>query len=153
MKGSSTALGRPDSGVRPRGPLVIVIDADRSSRALYAAELVSSGFMVLEAPDGESAIEKATQFAPHAVVLDLVLPGCDGLQVARILRETEATKGVCIVAVSALRPEVAESMALSAGCDAFFPKPVMGATLAAELIRLLAKRVGQGDADLSRVRR
>jgi two-component system cell cycle response regulator DivK len=154
MKDSSTTLARPPSGVRSRGPLVIVVDGDEATSALYAAGLATSGFMVLEAHDGESAVEKATQFGPHAMVLDLILPGCDGLLVTRMLREIESTREMCIVGVSAMRPEIGEPMALSAGCDAFFAKPIMGATLAAELIRLLAKRVGhQGSPDLSRVMR
>jgi two-component system cell cycle response regulator DivK len=147
-------IARPPSGVRPRGPLVIVVDGDESARAVYATELAASGFMVLEANDGASAIEKATQFKPHAIVLDLLLPGCDGLKVTRRLREIEATREVCIVALSAMRSEHAEPMAMAAGCDAFFAKPVMGAALIAELIRLLAKRAGRGaGADLTRVQR
>ena len=152
MKDPSVPLARPRSGVRPRGPLVLVVDGDEAVRGVFATELAASGFMVLEAHDGASAIEKATQFGPHAVVLDLVLPGCDGLKVARRLREIDATREVCLVAVSAMRSERGEPMALAAGFDAFFAKPVMGATLIAELIRLLAKRAGRGPAaDLTRV--
>ncbi len=146
---------KDSSAVRPRGPLVVVVDGDETTGALYASGLATSGFMVLKAHDGASALEKARQFRPHAIVLDLVLPGCDGLQVARSLRGIEATRDACIVAVSSLRPELAEPMALSAGCDAFLAKPVTGATIAAELIWLLAKRVGGGAAapDLTRVLR
>jgi DNA-binding response OmpR family regulator len=121
-------------------------------RARYATELAASGFMVLEAHDGATGLEKATQFGPHAIVLDLVLPGCDGFKIARRLREIESTRDVALVAVSALRSERAEPMALAAGCDAFFSKPIMGAALIATLIRLLARRAGQGAApDMSRI--
>ncbi len=120
---------------------------------MYATELAASGFMVLEAHDAASGIEKATQFGPHAIVLDLVLPGCDGFKVARRLRELEATRDVCVIAISALRSERAEPLALAAGCDVFLAKPLMGATLVASLVRLLARRAGQGAApDMSRVR-
>ena len=149
---SAPPLGRPPSGVRPRGPLVLVIDGEEGTRGVFATELAGAGFMVLEAADGAGGIEKATQFAPHAVVLDLVLPGCDGFKVARRLREIESTRDVAIVAISSLRSERTEPMALAAGCDAFFSKPVMGATLVATLIRLLARRAGQGTApDMSRI--
>jgi DNA-binding response OmpR family regulator len=152
MSASKPTLGRPPSGVRPRGPLVLVVDGDEAVRALYATELAASGFMVLDAHDGASGVEKATQFGPHAIVLDLVLPGCDGFKVARRLREIESTRDVAIVAISSLRSERTEPMALAAGCDAFFSKPVMGATLVATLIRLLARRAGQGTApDMSRI--
>ncbi len=146
------SLGRPPSGVRPRGPLVLVVDGEEANRGLFATELAAAGFMVLEAMDGATAIEKATQFGPHAVVIDLVLPGCDGFKVVRRLREIEATRDICVVAVSGLHTDRVEPMALAAGCDAFFPRPVMGATLIAEIIRLLARKADHG-ADLSRVLR
>jgi DNA-binding response OmpR family regulator len=138
--------------VRPRGPLVLVVDGEDGSRGLFASELAAAGFMVLEAVDGAGAIEKATQFGPHAIVTDLVLPGSDGFKVVRRLREIEATRDVCVVAVSSLRAERVDAMALAAGCDAYFARPVMGATLIAELIRLLAKKSDAAQApDLSRV--
>jgi DNA-binding response OmpR family regulator len=132
----------------------LVVDGEDGSRGLFASELAAAGFMVLEAVDGATAIERATQFGPHAIVMDLVLPGCDGFKVVRRLREIEATRDMCVVAVSALRAERVEAMALAAGCDAFFARPVMGATLIAELIRQLAKKAGAGSPpDLSRVLR
>jgi CheY-like chemotaxis protein len=145
---------RPFSGVRPRGPLVLVVDAAEGSRELYSAELATAGFMVLEAADGAAAIEKAVRFGPHAIVLDLMLPGIDGYKVARRLRADTRTSGVLIIAVASLtadRAEKIESMAVAAGCDAFMSKPVLGAALVGEIVRLLAAR--RSGADLTRVRR
>ena len=68
---------RPLSGVRPRGPLVLIVEDEDSLRELYSAELASAGFMVLEASDGASGIAKALQFGPHAVVLDLMQSAAD----------------------------------------------------------------------------
>jgi PleD family two-component response regulator len=118
------------SGVRPRGPLVLIVEDEDSIRELYAAELAAAGFMVLEAADGATALEKAMQFGPHAVVLDLMLPGIDGFKVARKLREDDRT-----------------------GCDSFLSKPVIAAALIGELVRLLARRSQTASApDLSRVK-
>jgi DNA-binding response OmpR family regulator len=119
---------------------VLVVEGEDSTRELYAAEMAASGFMVLEASDGATGIEKAVRFRPHAVVLDLVLPGIDGFKVARRLRGAEGTQDCAIIAVTALTSERSAAMALAAGCDSFFSKPVSTAALVGELVRLLARR-------------
>jgi len=108
--------------------------------------LAAAGFMVLEAPDGSTAIEKALQFGPHAVVLDLTLPGIDGFKVARRLRSDDRTHEVAIVALTGLTPsggtvgEGFEAVAIAAGCDTFFAKPVAPGMLVGEIVRLIARR-------------
>jgi CheY-like chemotaxis protein len=140
---------RPYSGVRPRGPLVLVVDEAEGAREIYATELAAAGFMVLEAGDGATAIEKAVRFVPHAVVLDLVLPGIDGFKVARRLRADDLTFDVAIIALVAQTGEKLEASAIAAGCDAFMTKPVLGAALVGEIVRLLAAK--RSAADLTRV--
>ncbi len=153
MSHSSVPPRRNYSGVRPRGPLVLIVEDEASIRELYAAELAAAGFMVLEAADGATAIEKAMQFGPHAVVLDLMLPGIDGFKVARKLREDDRTREVAIIALTALRSGKFEQMAIAAGCDSFFSKPVIAAALIGELVRLLARRSQSASTpDLTRVR-
>ncbi|MGO9836230.1 MAG: response regulator [Polyangiaceae bacterium] len=134
---------RPSSGTRPRGPLVLVVEDEDDVRELYAAELASAGFMVLEAPDGATAVEKALQFGPHAIVLDLTLPGIDGFKVARRLRADDRTHDVAIVALTAPSlgdGAVFESLAIAAGCDSLFSKPVPPGALIGEVVRLVARR-------------
>lgn len=148
---SSVPPPRRSSGARPKGPLVLVVEEAAGARELYSAELAGAGFMVLEAADGATAIEKSLRFGPHAVVLDLMLPGIDGFKVARRLRADDRTSDVVIVAVAAPAAEKLEAMALAAGCDAFLSKPVLGAALVGEIVRLLAAK--RSVADLTRVRR
>ena len=140
---------RATSGVRPQGPLVLVVEDDDNLRDLFSTELASAGFMVLEAADGATAIEKAMRFAPHAIVLDLMLPGVDGFKVARRLRADDRTANAAIVAFTALTSEKIREMARAAGCDAFMTKPVLPAALVGELVRLLASR--RAGADMTRV--
>jgi DNA-binding response OmpR family regulator len=134
---------------------VLLVDDEDSLRELYAAELASAGFMVLEAADGATAIEKAQQFGPHAVVLDLVLPGIDGLKVVRRLRGDDRTHDTAIIAWSGVGTPAFETLAVSAGCDAFLTKPVIAGALIGELVRQIAKRAQTGGSqpDLSRVKR
>jgi two-component system cell cycle response regulator DivK len=153
MSSSSVPPRRPFSGVRPRGPLVLLVEDEDSLRELYAAELAAAGFMVLEAQDGATAIEKAFQFGPHAVVLDLMLPGIDGFKVARRLRGDDRTHEVAIVALTALTSPKFEALALGAGCDSFMSKPVIAAALIGELVRQIAKRSQTASQpDLTRVK-
>jgi DNA-binding response OmpR family regulator len=146
--------GSPDSGhfhpsARPRGPVVLVIEDTTDLRDLFASELVSNGFLVIDAADGETGIDKARRFEPDGIVLDLVLPGITGFDVARTLRSDERTRNAAIVAVTALESQRHHAMALSAGCDACLSKPVLGATIVAELMILLVKR--RAAVDLSRL--
>jgi DNA-binding response OmpR family regulator len=154
MSERPTSLRRQPSGVRPRGPLVLIVEAEDMTRELCAAELASAGFMVLEASDGATGIEKALQFGPHAVVLDLILPGVDGFKVARRLRGDDRTQDVALIAMTGLASQKFEQLALAAGCDAFLSKPVPTASLIAELLRQIARRAKSGhEPDLSRVAR
>jgi DNA-binding response OmpR family regulator len=137
--------------VRPRGPLVLIIEDTTDLRDLFAAELATDGFLVIDAVDGESGIDKAVRFKPDAVVLDLMLPGINGFNVARLLRSRDTSDSMVILAVTALTSERLRAMALEAGCDACLSKPVLGATVVAELMRLLVRKRSQ--ADLTRVRR
>jgi len=134
------------SGTRPRGPLVLVVEEEDEVRELYAAQLAAAGFIVFEASDGSTAVEKALQLGPHAIVLDLVLPAIDGLKVARRLRADEHTQAVAIVAFAALNaPKGAGgpalgTLAIAAGCDSFFSRPVAPATLIREVLLLVARQ-------------
>src|SRR5882672_1030783 len=114
---------------RPRGPLVLIIEDTTDLRDLFAAELATDGFLVIDAVDGETGGDKAWRFEPDAVILDLMLPGLNGFNVARILRDSERTQDAVIVAVTALTSNRLRMMALEAGCDSCLSKPVLGAVV------------------------
>ncbi len=139
MSTSSIPPRRSFSGVRPRGPLVLVVEGEDSLRELYAAELAAAGFFVLEAADGAAAIDKAHQFGPQAVVLELEIEGVDGLRVARRLRADDRTQDIAIVALTSSSRKFG-TIGLAAGCDSVLRKPVLAAALIGELIRLIARR-------------
>ena len=153
LRMSFLAPPRADPDARPakgRGPLVLIIEDTTDLRDLFAAELATNGFLVIDAVDGESGIDKAKRFEPDAIVLDLMLPGINGFNVARILRGHETTRNAVIVAVTALTSIRLQTMALEAGCDSCLVKPVIGATVVRELMRHLVAR--RSSADLSRLK-
>jgi DNA-binding response OmpR family regulator len=130
---------------------VLIIEDTTDLRDLFAAELATDGFLVIDAVDGEMGLDKAQRFRPDAVVLDLMLPGINGFNVARMLRGDERTRETAIVAVTALASERLRAMAIDAGCDSCLTKPVLCAAVVAELMRLLVAR--RSSADMTRLRR
>ncbi len=80
---------------------VLVIDDEAPIRMLCRVNLEAEGMEVLEAPDGARGIELVRSESPDAVILDVMMPGLDGWQVARSLLADEATKGIPIVFLTA----------------------------------------------------
>ncbi len=128
------------SGHRGGGPLVLVVEDIPDQRDLFVAELRCAGFAVLEAPNGEAAIDRALASSPQAIVLDLMLPVVSGFNVSRVLRADVRTRDAVIVAVTALTSDTFRFQALDAGCDVVLRKPIIGATVVGEVLRLLQRR-------------
>jgi CheY-like chemotaxis protein len=131
-----TPLGaRPEATVAPR--LVLVVDDDPSIRILLAECLRDEpGVRTALARDGREAIERIAAEQPALLLLDLGMPGLDGIEVIRRLRADRATPALQIVAMSA--GERAET-ALEAGADAFVAKPFDLDRLCAVLRERLAR--------------
>lgn len=138
----SRPLDPKASGSRARAPRALVIEDAPESREVFAYEFEAAGFVVSEAATGEEGLELARSFNPDVIVLDLILPGVSGFSVARVLRALERERNVAILAVSALASEPLRHEAIEAGCDVFFSKPVIVATLVEQALRMLARRQG-----------
>jgi two-component system cell cycle response regulator DivK len=122
------------------GSLVLVVDDDRECRELYARVLRMAGFDVAEAHNGNQALSKALEQPPAIVVTDLALPGLDGYELARKLRQQTPTVHVPIIAITGHGGFVDDTArALSAGCDAVLIKPCLPDRLLEEIERLLPR--------------
>ncbi len=119
-------------------PLVLVVDDDRDCRSMYATFLRTAGYDVEEAHNGNQALSKALEQTPSVVVTDLALPGLDGYQLTRKLRQREATEHVPIIAITGYGGFMEDtSRALNAGCDTVLTKPCLPDRLLEEIERLL----------------
>jgi CheY-like chemotaxis protein len=107
----------------PLSPLVLVVDDHTDSRLIARLVLESAGFRVAEAESGIEAVRAAAALRPAAVLLDLVLPGLDGWQVAQRLRGSEGGPDIVLIAVTAVGQREEHERALAAGCDAVITKP------------------------------
>jgi CheY-like chemotaxis protein len=118
-------------------PLVLVIDDLEDNRDLYEHGLRHQGFRVATASDGQDGLAKAVTLQPHAIILDLGLPGMDGWEVARRLKGSEETKTISVIALTGHVTKEARATALAAGVDEFCTKPCPPADLAAVIRRHL----------------
>jgi two-component system phosphate regulon response regulator PhoB len=108
---------------------VLIADDDLLIRKSLRSLLERQGYRCVEAGDGREAVEMARHQPPQCVLLDLAMPGLDGLAVARRLRGDPRTRGVRIHCLTGLAGEEVRAEALQAGCETFLPKPVDAARL------------------------
>jgi excisionase family DNA binding protein len=126
-----------EPGMRPNGrPGRVLIVDDDPEFGLYLVELIAMRDADVQtelARDGFEAGVKTEAFRPHAIVLDIMMPGIDGFEVCRLLRTRPSLDHVRIIAVTAHHtPETASRM-LAAGADACLPKPIDPESLLREL--------------------
>jgi signal transduction histidine kinase/ActR/RegA family two-component response regulator len=109
---------------------ILVVEDNADGREIMETALVMEGHEVRTAGDGEAGLEAAMQWRPHVVLLDIGLPGMDGYDVARRLREDLATRSVRLVALTGYGQPEDERRAYAAGFDIHLTKPVNPARLA-----------------------
>jgi two-component system phosphate regulon response regulator PhoB len=102
---------------------ILVADDEESLRLLIRTTLDSPEFTILEASDGITALETARQELPDLIVLDWMMPGKNGLEVARELRADARTRGIAILMLTAMGQEKDRKEGLGAGVQAFLVKP------------------------------
>jgi DNA-binding response OmpR family regulator len=115
---------------------VLTIDDDTAITELLAMLLRTHGYEVKTVNSGEEGVEAIKKTNPHIVILDLMMPGMDGWQVCRNVREFS---NVPIVILSALDDPAMIASALDAGADDYLVKPVSSSILVAHLNRLIRR--------------
>ena len=126
---------------------VLVVDDDRTVREIVASYLRAGGHDVVEVPDGEQALDAMHAARADLVVLDLMLPGIDGLEVCRRLR---ADGDVPVIMLTALGAETDRIMGLGLGADDYVTKPFSPRELVLRVDSVL-RRAGQRAAPESEV--
>jgi two-component system cell cycle response regulator DivK len=124
-------------------PTVMVVEDFEDNRFMMRRLLEMSGYRVLEAVNGEEAVELARRERPGLILMDLSLPQLDGLAATRRIRQHPELRNVPIVAVSAHDTADFHADALAAGCNDYVTKPIDFDQLEALLSRLLPKSSGQ----------
>jgi CheY-like chemotaxis protein len=115
-------------------------------RKMLVKILGARGYMVLEAKNGQDAVELADKQPPDLVLMDLLLPVMDGLTATRLLKGNPATRAIPVIALTAMAMAGDREKALAAGCDDYVSKPVLLAPLLAKLGDWLGKRAGKEES-------
>jgi CheY-like chemotaxis protein len=121
-------------------PTIMVVEDFEDNRFMMRRLLEMSGYQVLEAINGEEAVEIAKREHPHLILMDLSLPLLDGLAATRRIRQEAALRDVPIVAVSAHDTADFHADALAAGCNDYVTKPIDFDQLEALLGKLLTRQ-------------
>ena len=100
---------------------ILIVDDERQVRDLLSKFVTREGYEAIVAPNGEEAIALAEEKDPQLVLLDLKMPGIDGLEVSKRLRSKSKTRFIPIIMITALRDSKTE--AITAGVDDFINKP------------------------------
>ena len=103
---------------------ILVVDDNAVNRKLIAVALKVAGYDVHVAVDGEDALALVTTLRPSLIMMDIQLPGMDGLEVTRRLKAEPATRSIAIVATTAYAMVGDEQKARDAGCDGYIAKPI-----------------------------
>jgi len=128
------------------GRRVLVVDDDEPSRSLMRQYLEREGYSVAEAGDGPAALRAVSAERPDVVVLDLGLPGIDGLDVLRSIRRTS---GIAVIVVTGRDEEVDKLSGFDAGADDYVVKPISLVELGARVRAVL--RRGEPQPPVERV--
>jgi two-component system alkaline phosphatase synthesis response regulator PhoP len=122
---------------------ILVVEDEKDIRELVRFHLEQEGYGVVEAESGEDALRRAETDRPALVVLDIMLPGTDGLQVCRRLRTAAATASLPIVMLTAKAAEVDRVLGLEIGADDYLTKPFSPRELVARVKAVLRRTHGE----------
>ena len=118
---------------------VLIVEDNPANMTLAMFLLQSVGHTVLRATDAEAGLTLARDAQPHLILMDIQLPGMDGLEATMALKNDTATRAIPVIALTALAMKGDEERIRAAGCDGYIAKPMRYqeflATVAAELAR------------------
>ena len=115
------------------GVPVMVVDDNEINSKLIRLVLLAEGYEVRTAQDAEEALQVLRSYQPRLILMDLQLPGMDGLTLTRLLKADPATRDILIIAITAYAMKGDDEKALAAGCDGYLTKPIDTRRLASDL--------------------
>jgi CheY-like chemotaxis protein len=127
-------------------PTILLVEDFDDTRLMMKMWLVKNGYRVLEAETGEEGVEMAQRERPDLIIMDMMMPGMNGLDATQLIRQDRALRRTPIVAVSAYGADEYRSIALEAGCNEYVSTPFEPRTLA-DLIESLLIRENQAHAN------
>lgn len=130
---------------------IFIVEDEADIRELLEYSLEREGYEVESAPEGVSALARIRRKVPDLILLDLMLPGLDGLEICRRLKQDDATRGIPIIMVTAKGEEADVVLGLGLGADDYVPKPFSPKEVAARVKAVLRRAVLDAATDEKRV--
>lgn len=133
------------STFRSKKPKVLIVEDEPDAVELAELHLRNEGYEILTAADGNTALKKAREQLPNLIVLDLMIPEVDGLEVCKILRRHESTAGIPIIMLTAKGSEIDRVVGLELGADDYLTKPYSPRELTLRVKNLLRRRIPESE--------
>jgi len=115
-------IREPDNA-KPQSPTILVVEDFEDTRLLMKVWLERKGYRIVEAADGERALQVALREVPDLIIMDVEMPGVDGLAATRNMRQHESLRHVPIITVSAYTADQYRTAALEAGSNEYVSTP------------------------------
>ncbi|MCK4339032.1 MAG: response regulator [Candidatus Cloacimonetes bacterium] len=112
---------------------ILVVEDNETNMYLIRFILTKNGYEVLEARSGEEGLELAIKEKPDLIIMDIQLPGIDGYEATKRIRESEADHEVPIIALTSYAMTGDREKALKAGCNGYIEKPINPETFISEM--------------------
>lgn len=129
--------------MKKSGYKILVVDDDVSIREMLQYNLEKEGYQVSTASDGIHAIEEAQRFLPDLVLLDIMMPGQDGVETCRQLKTFAELKNTYVMMLTARSEEFTEVSAFNVGADDFIVKPIKPRALHSRIEAVIRRRVSR----------
>ena len=126
------------------GEPILIVDDNPANLKLARLLLTMEGYDARTAIDAEQALKMLDTFRPRVILMDIQLPGMDGLELTRLLKANPSTRDIVIVALTAYAMKGDEEKARAAGCDGYIPKPIETTTLSGVIMGFLRGTAAPG---------
>lgn len=146
-------MAQPALGKKEEGEEILIIEDHLDMIEILKKELTSHHYRVRVAVDGETGLAEATRRPPSLVILDLMLPGIDGRETCRLLKNDPRTQQIPVIILTALAEETSRIEGLESGADDYLSKPFSLRELVARIRALLRRRrMGSEETKENRLR-
>ena len=116
---------------------VLVVEDNPNNMKLITLVLKKHGYETIEAVSGEDGVEKAATENPDMILMDVLLPGIDGLETTRQIRKIESMKDVPIIAITSYAMAGDRDKVMEAGCNGYFEKPIDPLTIIEKIEKIV----------------
>src|SRR3954447_24109096 len=124
------------------GERILIVDDTPVNLKLTRLVLANEGFTVSTAGSAEEALNQLPAFQPRLILADIQLPGIDGLEMTRRIKQDPGTRDIIVIALTAFAMLGDESRAVEAGCEGYITKPIDTRTLGSRIREVLALHNG-----------